>query len=68
MNTRMSERVFREYAEEVGLNTAVDVARAMAVDAATINHWCNELTGARMREAALVIEAGNRVRAAGMLH
>lgn len=65
---RMTERLFREYGEEVGLNTAVDVARAMGVDAATINHWCNEITAAHMRDIAAIIEEGNRVRAAGMVH
>ena len=66
--TRMTEKLFHEFAEDVGLNTAVDVARAMRVDAVTINHWCNERMAGEMRDIAAIIEEGNRIRAAGMVH
>lgn len=65
---KMNEKLFRDYAEEVGLNTAVDVARAMGVEAETINHWCNDIMAAHMRDIAAIIEEGNRIRAAGMVH
>ena len=65
---KMSRKQFNEYAAEVGLNSAVDIARAMNTEAEVINHWCNELTGERMREMAVIIEYGNRARAAGLVH
>jgi len=63
-----NQTLFDEYALDVGISTAVDVARASGVPADRINRWMDDLTRAMMEDVAADIEASNRIAAARMTH
>ena len=65
MDITFNQAQFDSFANEVSIDAAVDVARASGVPAYRINNWLDDLTHAMMEDVSVIIEEGNRARAAG---
>ena len=64
----LTQRKFNEFADDVGLSTACDIARAMGVEPRTLAYWVDDVIARNMGELRPARVTDCRVSAAGMVH